>query len=106
MPSFALLQQKTATPSSAPPGCAGMTTRSVLSINQPGDGYEQEADRLAERVMRMTAPAAPAAMRPRTRIGVQRACACGGTCNRRRPSRRVSKGDECSSLHGGTPCGL
>src|SRR5213594_3664333 len=38
-----------------------------LSISQPGDPFEQEADRVAEKVMRMPAPA------------VQRACAsCAG----------------------------
>jgi hypothetical protein len=40
-----------------------------LTINQPGDSYEQEADRVAERVMRMPDPSAPALRR----------CACGGT---------------------------
>ena len=37
-----------------------------LTINQPGDAYEQEADRVADQVMRMPAPQ------------VQRKCACGG----------------------------
>jgi hypothetical protein len=38
------------------------------AINQPGDKFEQEADRVSERVMRM-----PQAQR-------QGACACGGAC--------------------------
>ncbi|NCC37022.1 MAG: DUF4157 domain-containing protein, partial [Chloroflexia bacterium] len=42
-----------------------------LRLNQPGDRYEQEADRVATQVMRM--PLAPADT-------VQRACSCGGTC--------------------------
>jgi hypothetical protein len=29
---------------------------SGLAVNQPGDSYEQEADRVAEQVMRMSAP--------------------------------------------------
>jgi hypothetical protein len=37
-----------------------------LTVNQPGDAYEQEADQVAERVMRMPEPQ------------VQRTCACGG----------------------------
>jgi len=37
-----------------------------LTINQPGDEYEQEADRISEQVMRMPQ--------------FQRACACGGGC--------------------------
>lgn len=40
-----------------------------LAINQPGDIYEQEADHVAEQVMRMPEPQ------------LQRACACGGTCS-------------------------
>lgn len=38
------------------------------SVNKPGDQYEQEADRVAEVVMRMPGPQAP------------RACPCGGGC--------------------------
>jgi hypothetical protein len=38
-----------------------------LTVNQPGDAYEQEADEVATQVMRMPAPR------------VQRACTCGGT---------------------------
>src|SRR5436309_1321404 len=37
-----------------------------LTVNQPGDVYEQEADQVAEQVMRMPEPQ------------LQRACACGG----------------------------
>ena len=40
-----------------------------LTINEPGDEYEQEADRVAEQVMRMPDPA----------IRLQRKCGCGGT---------------------------
>jgi Domain of unknown function (DUF4157) len=43
-----------------------------LAINQPGDEYEQEADRISEQVMRMPGPQS------------QRACACGGACHERR----------------------
>jgi hypothetical protein len=39
-----------------------------LAINRPGDRYEQEADRIADQVMRMPAPQ------------LQRACSCGGAC--------------------------
>ncbi|HEX4611065.1 MAG TPA: DUF4157 domain-containing protein [Urbifossiella sp.] len=38
-----------------------------LTVNAPGDSYEQEADRVADQVMRMPEP------------GVQRQCACGST---------------------------
>ena len=52
-----------------------------LTVNEPGDRYEQEADRMAEHVMRMAVPRA-AASAPDTgaRPGVQRKCSCGGTC--------------------------
>jgi hypothetical protein len=42
--------------------------QSKLTVNTPGDIYEREADQVAAEVLR-----APQA-------GVQRACACGGTC--------------------------
>jgi len=41
-----------------------------LEVNVPGDKYEQEADRVAEQVMRMSDNK------------LQRACACGGGCPR------------------------
>ena len=53
-----------------------------LAVNPPGDVYEQQADRVAEQVMRMPEPGAvelPAASSPVA--GVQRTCACGGTCD-------------------------
>jgi hypothetical protein len=42
------------------------TLQAKLTVNQPGDPFEREADAIADRVMRMPDPA------------VQRACACGG----------------------------
>jgi hypothetical protein len=39
-----------------------------LAINQPGDEYEQEADRVSEQVMRMPEPQ------------IRRSCPCGGGC--------------------------
>lgn len=53
-----------------------------LRINQPGDQYEQEADRVADQVMRMPEPA------------LRRKCACGGTC------------DKCKRGHGEEEHGL
>jgi hypothetical protein len=49
-----------------PPAAGSIQTK--LAINKPGDEYEQEADRVAEQVMRMPEPQ------------LQRACACGGGC--------------------------
>jgi outer membrane protein OmpA-like peptidoglycan-associated protein len=41
-----------------------------LAVNTPGDSHEQEADRIAERVMNTSAPQ------------LQRSCACGGDCSK------------------------
>lgn len=51
------------------------TLRPKLIINAPGDIYEQEADRVAEQVLRMPAPDA---MIQRAPIGIQRCAKCGG----------------------------
>jgi hypothetical protein len=54
-----------------------------LTVNQPRDAYEQEADRVADHVMRMQDPGGVAG--PTVSLGsgaVQRECACGGTCDR------------------------
>src|SRR5439155_17468162 len=40
-----------------------------LTVNRAGDQYEQEADRVAEHVMRMPDPT----------VRLQRKCSCGGT---------------------------
>jgi hypothetical protein len=45
-----------------------LTLQAKLTINQPGDAYEQEADQVAAQVMRMDDPVASGARR----------CACGG----------------------------
>src|SRR5215213_165674 len=49
--------------------------RPKLKVNAPGDQYEQEADRVAEQVMRM----------PESQL--QRACACGGECSKCQPKQ-------------------
>ncbi len=49
-----------------PPAAGAIQAK--LAINKPGDEYEQEADRVAERVMWLPEP------------GLQRVCACGGDC--------------------------
>src|SRR5436305_684722 len=55
-----------------------------LTVNEPGDRYEQEADRMADQVMRMAEPAAAPAVTPWAASGVQRKCAAcaagGGAC--------------------------
>jgi hypothetical protein len=49
-------------------GNPGLRLQRKLAVNKPGDEFEQEADRVADQVMRMPEPA------------VQRTCACGGEC--------------------------
>jgi hypothetical protein len=47
---------------------APVTIQPKLTVNTPGDAYEQEADHVAEQVMRMSEPN-------------QSTCACGGGCS-------------------------
>lgn len=46
----------------------GQYLQAKLTVNRPGDLYEQEADRVTEQVLRMPEPV------------IQRACDCDGTC--------------------------
>lgn len=70
----------------------GLMLQTKLTVNTPGDTYEQEADRISEQVMRMPEPQ------------LQRACACGGACpkcqmeqtgqeHERLQTKRVGSGD-------------
>ena len=62
----------------APPPRAPVLIQTKLTINQPGDQFEQEADRVADQVMRMPHLGIVASAAP----GVQRKCSCGGTCDK------------------------
>jgi hypothetical protein len=56
----------------------GRMVQAKLNINQPGDEYEQEADRVADTVMRMPGPRSDGhrlAITPLTSHGAQRKCA-------------------------------
>jgi hypothetical protein len=58
-----------------------------LMVNVPGDAYEQEADHVADQVMRMAEPGAASSASPARStavaagVGLQRECACGGSCD-------------------------
>jgi len=55
----------------------GQMVQRKLAVNQPGDRFEQEADRMAEQVMRMSVPQTRSAANVTTKDGVpaiQRAC--------------------------------
>src|SRR5688572_28878160 len=68
------------------------TIQAKLSISQPGDIYEQEADRVAEHVMRMPEPAIQRACAP---------CAAGGApcpkCEKKSLVQRKTEGISASS---------
>jgi hypothetical protein len=51
-----------------------------LAINEPGDQYEQEADRVSEQVMGMPEPSVPMLAMSNAVPAVQRTCPCGGGC--------------------------
>ena len=64
-------------------GYHGVASRlpAKLRVNAPGDRYEQEADRVADQVMRMPQPDASAVPRLSDPVPrVQHKCSCGGTC--------------------------
>ena len=71
----------------------GRLLQRKLVVNTPGDAYEQEADRVADAVMRAT-PASPSPALSRaapTPRALQRACSCGGTCDDCRKEQAVQR---------------
>ncbi len=68
-----------------------------LMVNQPGDAYEIEADRVTDHVMGMPKPP------------VQRECACGGTCadcGEQEESHLQRVTTSFAGAHGGNSCEL
>ncbi len=61
-----------------------------LAINKPGDEYEQEANRVAEQVMRMPEPR------------LQRACACGGGCPKCQAEKLAQGHERLQTKHAGS----
>lgn len=79
------------------------TVQPKLRINQPSDRYEQEADRMAEMVMRMPDSRVSNVEQPRSWFMLQRKCACGGNagseseceeCRNKRLQRLAGSGVE------------
>lgn len=64
-----------------------------LTISQPRDQYDQEADRVADQVMRMSDPA----------IRLQRKCGCGGDCGACQKGQSAPEHLQTSRVHGGSP---
>src|SRR2546421_927096 len=71
-----------------PPAAGAIQTK--LAINKPGNEYEQEADRVSERVMRMSGPQR------------QRACACGGECQECQTHQPGQKQEHLQTKHVGS----
>ena len=71
-----------------------------LTINTPGDQYEQEADLLSERIMHMAEPGMPLPAQPQihplNHATIYRKCACGGTC---KGCQHKPSDDEPKQLH-------
>jgi len=61
---------------------AARRLQTELKVNTPGDHHEQEADRVAEQVIRMSASSVTARAVTPAGSGVQRKCSCGGSCTK------------------------
>jgi outer membrane protein OmpA-like peptidoglycan-associated protein len=86
---FGVLQRKCACGGSCP-RCSGESHGgTTLAVNEPGDAFEQEADRIADRVMRMADPRPNASHAP---PGVQRKCAACET-EEEKSKLRTKRGD-------------
>jgi hypothetical protein len=57
------------------------TLQKKLKINQPGDAFEQEADRVADKVMRMADPASQPLTPPARSSTILQRCSCGSGNN-------------------------
>jgi hypothetical protein len=57
------------------------TLQKKLKINQPGDAFEQEADRMADKVMRMADPASQPLTPPARSSTILQRCSCGSGNN-------------------------
>lgn len=60
----------------------GMSAQAKLRINEPGDQYEQEADRVAEQVMRMPIDGAAPSQRSSDQLIQRRLSGAGGLLSR------------------------
>ena len=69
-----------------PPIAPAIQTK--LTVNEPGDEHEQEADRMADHVMRMAAPVFAPPMPLSAPVALQPKCACGGTCDTCQANRK------------------
>jgi hypothetical protein len=69
-----------------------------LTVNEPGDEHEQEADRVAEQVMRMPALVHAPPLDSAAPVSLQSKCACGGTCDKCQANRKEEDHDH-EELH-------
>ncbi|HKV78350.1 MAG TPA: DUF4157 domain-containing protein [Candidatus Sulfotelmatobacter sp.] len=78
------------------------TIQAKLRISQPRDANEQEADRMADHVMRMPESYSAKVHVSHSVPGVQRACACGGICDGCQVRKLPEDGTlQTKSAHGG-----
>lgn len=64
-----------------------------LEISKPGDQDEQEADHVAEHVMRMPEPVSAESISLTAPVSLQPKCACGGTCDKCQANRKEDDHD-------------
>jgi Domain of unknown function (DUF4157) len=64
---------------SLPQSRAAIQTK--LTVNRPGDRYEEEADHIADHVMRMPSPEVAPVVSTAAVSSIQRSCSCGGSCS-------------------------
>ena len=74
-----------------------------LSVSQPGDPFEREADRVADAVMRMPEPGAAPAISSRADSGPQRKCASCDECAHEEEVQRKEDGGAVASASGPSP---
>jgi hypothetical protein len=73
---------------------AAPAIQTKLTVNEPGDEHEQEADRIADQVMRMPAPAHAPLTASASPVSLQPKCACGGTCDKCQVNRKDEDHEE------------
>ncbi|MBK8379066.1 MAG: hypothetical protein IPL14_14395 [Nitrospira sp.] len=75
----------------------GMSAQAKLRINEPGDEYEQEADRVAEQVMRMPIDGAAPSQRSSDQLIQRRLSGAGGLLSRAAAEEPAPVGEQPAS---------
>jgi Domain of unknown function (DUF4157) len=106
IPVFAPSERAPATPLASL--SLGLPIQRKLAIGAVNDPLEAEADRVAEQVMRMPAKPSAAPAVSNLSNGVQRNCACGGTCSKCQEKQPEQKHAplQMKSVGANTPTGI